>query len=168
MLGAGFWGAEADQTMVNMPCGEIIDYRQDFLFRFIGILQLPTHEIAEYERLPPGATPQEREEKLVGLKLDALCIARAENDLVAFYSKHKYPPKSDGVIAPVIRFIQSDPFQKEEKQLPLTQHDIERADFTQTKAIFDHYAKIPLPSQQQMNEYIDEAVYGGNLPRMRN
>jgi hypothetical protein len=167
LLGVWSLEAQADQPLIEMPCGQINDYRQDFLFRFVGIVQLPPVTIADYEHLPPNATAKEREDKLVDLKLDALLMIEAEHNLVDFYLKHHYPPKSDAIIAPVTKFIQSEAFQKEEKQLPLAQHDIERADFAQTKAILEHFAKIPLPSRQQMEVYIDEAVYGGSPPAAR-
>jgi len=167
LLGVWAFEAHADQQLIDMPCGAINDYRQDFLFRFVCIVQLPPVTVADYEHLPPNATAKERKDKLVDLKLDALLMIEAEHNLVDFYLKHHYPPKSDAVIAPVIKFIQSEAFQKEEKLLPLAQHDIERADFAQTKAILEHYAKIPLPSQPQMEIYFDEAVYGGNPPRAR-
>jgi hypothetical protein len=153
--------AHADQGLINMPCGEISDYRQDLLFRLSTDVTGFKSAVKDFERLGAKATPKQTNGALLGMKFIALDVQKDEDEFVKFYFTHRFPPKADAVIAPVVKFIQSDAFRQEEKALP---KDIEHGDFTQLKALYDHYAKIPFPSGQQMEVYIDEAVYGGNPP----
>jgi hypothetical protein len=154
--------AHADQGLINMPCAEITDYRQDLLFRFtVDVTVGFKSAVKDFERLGANATPEQTNGALLTMKFFALDVQKDEDKFVKFYFTHRFPPKADAVIAPVVKFIQSDAFRQEEKALP---KDIEHGDFAQLKALYDHYVKIPFPQGQQMEVYIDEAVYGGNPP----
>ena len=143
-------------VQADHPAGALQgDYRHDSFWMFASSVRAFADHLKDFDKLRANASEKEKAEALLNLKFDALGISDSKKSFLEFYLKTKFPRKAVPIIKPVAIFVQTDQFQKGKKLLP---QNIKDADI---------YSKIPFPSEQQFDQYITEAYYGGITPTNR-